>query len=365
MSAEQDSIKVGIQCRGITSGSGPARYTQRMINGLASYDSISLVLFHPKNEQHKLFDLHEDVATPKRLRTPIHELNMLPTELAPTFYSEHLDIFHYPMAFSTPLFFLTGADNTIATIHGVESYTVPRAATNFRHRIDYMRKKLCGKLDRILTVSNETKRNISKYYQYSKNKIKVTHNEVTKRFRPKNDRSDLPESVPERYFLNVSNINKKKNIDRIIRATRRGDIQYPLVLTTKKESITKQYGIDVPSNVYTIGRVPDSLLPPLYSCSEGLVFPSLQESFGMPIIEAMACACPVVTSNRSAMSEIAGDSAILITPESVSEIREAMDRLWENTRLREVLVQKGLSRSDEFRPGTTAKQVYECYNELL
>jgi glycosyltransferase involved in cell wall biosynthesis len=356
-----NNTTVGIHCRGISSGSGPARYTQRLIRGLNRYPNIELVLIHPKEENHKLFENHKQIQTWNRFHTPIHEVNMLPTEIGPFFHD--LDILHYPMAFASPAFFISSADKIVVTVHGVESVQYPEGADFFRSRIDFMRRVLSEKIDMIFSVSETSKQNISEYFQYPAKDIKVTYNEAPENFYPA--KSPPLDSLPKEYFLNVSNINNKKNIKRIIQSSMSGGRKYPVVLTATEKEIEKETDFNVPENVYPIGYVSDQKLPTLYSHSNALLFPSLQESFGMPIIEAMSCACPVITSNRSAMPEIAGDSALLVDPESTSEIREAMDVLWNDSAYRRYLSWKGFQRSQEFGSGTTAAQVTNGYYSLL
>jgi glycosyltransferase involved in cell wall biosynthesis len=115
----------------------------------------------------------------------------------------------------------------------------------------------------------------------------------------------------------------------------------------------------VTSRVRFMGAVPDSKLPSLYRGAEALIFPSLYEGFGLPPLEAMACGTPVVTSNVTAMPEVAGDAALLVDPTSVEQIAEAMKRIVSDTALRHQLRAKGLLRAAQFPWANTAAMVQE------
>lgn len=106
-------------------------------------------------------------------------------------------------------------------------------------------------------------------------------------------------------------------------------------------------------------------LAALYRGALGFIFPSLHETFGMPILEAMACGCPVITSNSTACAEIAGDAALLVSPRSVDEIAHAIGRLIEDESLRESLRQKGLARSQQFTWRKSAEGHLKVFKKAL
>jgi glycosyltransferase involved in cell wall biosynthesis len=113
------------------------------------------------------------------------------------------------------------------------------------------------------------------------------------------------------------------------------------------------------------GYVPDEDLPALYNAAELFVFPSLYEGFGLPVLEAMACGAPVVTSNTSSLPEVAGDAAILVDPYDVNAIAQAMRQVLEDPALAEALRQKGLERAKLFTWEKTARQTIAVYEKVL
>ena len=114
-----------------------------------------------------------------------------------------------------------------------------------------------------------------------------------------------------------------------------------------------------------MGYVARAQLPGLFSGATAFVYPSLLEGFGLPIVEAMACGTPVITSNNSAMKEVAGQAAMLVDPHSVREIAEALAQMAEDAPLRQALSRKGLARAAEFSWETTARLTLDVYREAV
>jgi glycosyltransferase involved in cell wall biosynthesis len=119
----------------------------------------------------------------------------------------------------------------------------------------------------------------------------------------------------------------------------------------------------VKGRVVCPGRLPVEDIVRLYSHADLFVFPSLYEGFGMPVVEAMACGAPVVTSNRSSLPEVAGDAALLVNPESDEELAEAMARILRDASLRESLRRKGFERAKQFTWERAARQTLEVYRK--
>jgi glycosyltransferase involved in cell wall biosynthesis len=120
----------------------------------------------------------------------------------------------------------------------------------------------------------------------------------------------------------------------------------------------------VNSVVHFTGPVPEEKLPSLYRGAEALVFPSLYEGFGLPLLEAMACGIPVLTANTTALPEVAGGAAVLVDPTSVELIAEAMERIVSDTSLRQRLKEDGIVRAAQFSWTKTVSRVREVLVEI-
>jgi len=176
-----------------------------------------------------------------------------------------------------------------------------------------------------------------------------------------------PYDFPFPYLLCVGNRKRHKNEFRQVEAFAKSGAAdgLRLVLTGDQtaelaDCIERNHVTD---RVHFMGMVPDAQLPSLYRSAQALVFASLYEGFGLPVLEAMACGTPVVTSNTSALPEVAGGAALLVDPTSVEQIAEAMKRIVCDSTLRQQLREKGLTRAAKFSWASTADKVQELLTE--
>lgn len=230
--------------------------------------------------------------------------------------------------------------------------------------------------DQIICVSQATADDVVKVYGRNQNLHVIHHGVDHERFRPPAGREQPSAQMKltkkygelaKPYLLYVGQIQPRKNLNRLIEAfeilaERDEDLQLALAgshgwLRSSIEKRVKTSGLA--SRIHMLGRVPEELLVPLYWNAEVYVLPSLYEGFGMPILEAMACGVPVVTSNVSAMPEVAGDSAVLIDPYKARDIARGIDQA---RRERLKLKTLGLDRSASF---TWAKCAQKTINVLL
>lgn len=171
-------------------------------------------------------------------------------------------------------------------------------------------------------------------------------------------------SPGKRYFLFVSRLDERKNLPRIAEAYSslpeavRSEVELVLVLSgpPADTSVFNRAG-----GVRILQGVSDSELTGLYQGAEALVFPSLDEGFGLPVLEAMGCGCPVITSDRSSLPEVAGGAALLVDPFSTPSIAAAMERAAGSPELRERLSAAGLRRASELTWGRTARETMDVY----
>jgi len=233
------------------------------------------------------------------------------------------------------------------------------------------------KAARIITVSEFSKKDISSQYAISLNKIEVAYNGVSDNFSP----SDIPTikstkmkfSEGKPYLVYVGALHGRKNIERMLLAfdqfKKNTNSEYKMLIVgekiwknTKFESTLEN--LSAKKDVLFTGRLTSSDLNKVVGSSNGLVYVSYFEGFGIPIIEGMKCEVPVITSNVTCMPEIAGNAAILVDPFSVNSISNGMEELL-NKEKYEKFVQLGKKRVLSFSWDNTAKIVWSCIEDIL
>jgi glycosyltransferase involved in cell wall biosynthesis len=264
---------------------------------------------------------------------------------------------------------LTSEKPLVVTVHGSAPFVLPAREFfsnlkealigklfNFKKLIKW--RKFSNRYNAIITVSLYAKKEIQRYLRLEENKIFHIYHGVDLRIFTLGD--GLISNEP--FFLHVSQYQPKKNINRILEAFR-------MLPNNKPELIMIVPGYNGATNIkkvrFILDRQSPQNLASWYKGALAFVFPSLHETFGMPILEAMACGCPVITSNVTACPEIAGDAALLVNPRSVNEIASAMKRLITNRELRETLKLKGLRWASMFTWEKSAEEHLRVFEKVL
>jgi glycosyltransferase involved in cell wall biosynthesis len=249
---------------------------------------------------------------------------------------------------------------------------------------NYYRRRLVPlitpKSETVITVSNYEKRRILDRMKIDENKIKVIYNGIDEqRFRVKNDRESNDSiktryNLPEKYILFIGNTAARKNALRVIEAyalyASKTEQPVPIVAPGLNKAFIKEHlqRICQPNKLdsfITPGYIRDEDLAGLYEASTLFLYPSLSEGFGMPLVEAMACGTPVITSNISCLPEIAGNAAMLVDPTNVKAICEAITKLLSNEELRVSMVDLGIQNAKRFSWNKTALDVFEVYEKAI
>lgn len=261
------------------------------------------------------------------------------------------DIFHATTGFC-PRFRST---KTIATIYDLAFKVNPEW---FSADLDQKTRKLLDRSDHIITISENTRRDLIRFYGYPAERV----TSVLLGAPPISDRAR-----GSKHLLYVGTIEPRKNIVRLIRAYRSLGTHTPLVLVGargwKCEEVFRE--IEAAPNVIWRDYVSDAELGELYRDAIVFLYPSLYEGFGLPVLEAMAHGCPVITSTVSSLPEVGGDAAVYVDPESVDDIAAKMDRLLGDEGLRDQLSAAGRKRAAEFTWERTAAETVNVYCGII
>jgi glycosyltransferase involved in cell wall biosynthesis len=281
-----------------------------------------------------------------------------------------------PMFLSMPL---------VLTLHDVifmENISGKNTSSNYQKFGNLYRRwlvpKIVPKCKQITTISEVEKTNIIRVLGLRKDEVKVVHNGVSGRFGQKISVETIKEMrekwhLEHDFFLFLGNVEPRKNVNNTVKAFvafAAMNTEIKLVITGLKpsfvETILNEIGkINYLNRFVFAGFVTENLLLALYSEAKLFLYPSLREGFGLPILEAMAFGTPVLTSNISAMPEVAGDAAFLVNPYSVEEITSKMIVAYENKEIRQEKIALGYLRPSMFTWQKTAEKMLYIYQKCV
>ena len=250
----------------------------------------------------------------------------------------------------------------VTTVHDLFVFTGEYSTPDFRARFMQQARAAAGRSDRILCVSQFTADQAHSILGVGRDRLRVVHHGV-----------HMPEGEGgprEKMVLHVGAIQTRKNLSRLIQAFEDLPGGWRLVLAGAggfgAELVQRQIDASgARARIEITGYVSSEKLDSLYRRASIFAFPSLDEGFGIPVLEAMAHGVPVVTSNRSALPEVAGDSALQVNPLDVDELRSALRSLMEDEGLREKLKEKGKLRARGFTWAESVEKTWAVYRELL
>jgi glycosyltransferase involved in cell wall biosynthesis len=250
---------------------------------------------------------------------------------------------------------------TVSTFHDLFVLTGDYSTAEFRHRFAAQARSAAQRSDLIIAVSAFTAAQVRDLLNVEPNRIRVVHHGVNP--------PTVPFSMPrENIVLFTGSLQRRKNVSRLIQAFERAaPPNWTLVLAGSTGFGAEEILQSASQNqrILVTGYVSNDELDRLYSRAAIFAFPSLDEGFGMPVLDAMARGVPVLTSNKSALPEVAGDAALLVDPLSVDSIEEGLRKLIENESLRAQLSRRGIERSKEFSWEKAVGETWQVYRELL
>jgi glycosyltransferase involved in cell wall biosynthesis len=282
-----------------------------------------------------------------------------------------VDVIHAP-AYTAPLW---GTPPVVLTIHDV-SYA--RHPEWYPYRRDLVRRAFYRRSARaarvILTDSAFSAEEIVAAYGIDRDRIVVAPLGVDHRFSPAGagEPCELPQEISGPYVLHVGDLHERRNlatvVDAVIGARRHfgGAAGVSLVLAGVDRGVGEALcaiaaEADAPGAAVTLGAVSEDLLLSLYRCASALVYPSLYEGFGLPVLEAMACGTPVIASRAASIPEVLGDAGILLDPLDVQAWTDAIVNVVNDDARRAVMRSKGLARATEFAWARTAELTLGAY----
>ena len=359
---------------------GNESYAVNLIEALAQIDEVNeYTLFVTTAEARDRF--HQRWPNFKvRSTLPHTPLIRIPLTLSAELRKHPVDVLH--VQFTAPPFCPCPV---VVSIHDLSFEHLPETF----HRRSRIQLRLtvrssAKRAAKILTLSEHTRRDVIETYGIEPSRITAIPLAAPGHFYPVEDNRELQRvrhnyGIDGKYILSVGSIQPRKNLARLVQAYTRvraslrdthSETELPkLVLVGKRgwlydETLRALEENRVADSVILTGYVPESDLPALYSGAICFVYPSYFEGFGLPPLEAMKCGAPVIVGNQTSLPEVVGDAGLTVDPFDVHAIAEAIEKLINDSVLRQELSVKGRSRAETFNWRKTAQQTLEIYQQV-
>lgn len=344
---------------------GVARYHYELIKALNAISvKTVLPLFFSNNYYIKKRDISSHFTSlPLNLKIFNKTLPYFNRFFSEKFISGHdFDVFH-PTSYA--LYFLDILKNKpfVLTVHDMITEIYDRD-----NGINRVKRELISKADKIIAISENTKKDILEFVSVDEQKIEVIYHGNTLSNDLKYSVYEKKDSIP--YFLYVGGRSSYKNFEFLLKAFSILSKKYQVNLICTGSRFSKsemklltEYNVNDLVKAYIIKNDEDMSL--LYRNAISLIYPSLYEGFGMPILEAFACHCPVLLSNTSCFPEIAQDAGFYFSPYELDSLLNSMEQILLDNSLRDLLINKGRDREKEFSWNKTAKQTLEVYKSVV
>ncbi len=372
------SKKIGIDARFFgAKDKGFGRYTEQLIKNLekADYKNQYYIFlrkdswqeYQPKNKNfkkvladYKWYGWKEQIFLPLKLK------------------KYNLDLIHFTH-FNTPIFY---PGKFMVTIHDLTLRHFPTRQKNFKNLLFYPLKQLIYKIvfrrvirraEKIITISNYTKKDILRYCKVNPSKIKVIYEGASENL--KSQISNLKSQIKKPYLLYVGNAYPHKNLKRLILTFNKlnqepkiRNQEYRLVLAGQEDYFYKKLKLEIRNLKLEIGDkiifpgfISDEDLDATYRAADLYVFPSLSEGFGLPSLEAMACGVPVASSNATCLPEILGDAALYFNPLDIDDMAEKIKNILLDDRVKKDLIKKGFEQIKKYSWQKMAEETLGLY----
>lgn len=296
------------------------------------------------------------------------------------------DLLHVPHLFKTPRLAPCPYMLTVHDLLGFIYQSSRQTQMKSRFRFE-MAKIALRRANRIVAVSNSTASDLERVFggAVRSGKVDVIYNALDERFQRGHATEEDRHFIAERYqvkgpfILYAGTIKPHKNVVRVIEAfsalkgeLAKGNMFPDLKLIIIGDELASNHDLrrmvtkgGVQQDVRFLGFVPVETLRIFYDTAKIFIFPSLYEGFGLPPLEAMAHGTPVVTSNVSSLPEVVGNAAVMVNPENVFEIMHALHRVLVDTKLRELLKQRGIERSQKFSWDDSTRRLLTAYDKAI
>ena len=367
-------MKIGFDAkRAFLNDSGLGNYSRTTLNALLKYHPENhYILFTPEIKD-ELFKNYRDfdIISPDSSFSKIFKSLWRSFSLSGQLKKHQLDLFH-GLSNELPEGVHKTEVPSVVTIHDLIFMRYPHFYKAVDRNIYYRKVKYAvDAATKVIAISNQTKEDIIQYFKTAPEKIETFHQSVGPVYFEKQNTSELHTKyeLPEKFILSVGTIEHRKNQLTLLKALRSGKIETPVVFvgepTVYATELLKFLSENKMDNqVKFLTKLPEEELAGLYQIAELSVYISLFEGFGLPVIEAMACGCPVITSNLSCLPETAGGAAVLVDPKDEKALAKNIKELLESAETKNKWIEKGKERAILFHPENYSKKLISLYSGI-
>lgn len=377
-----DSMKIGFDAkRAYQNYTGLGNYSRDLLKSLIEVaPENEYLLYTPKVTNHptvKFLTQQQNVVvkTPKTSLDKTFKGLWRSVNLEKDLIQDNVELFH-GLSNEIPVKGAGSKIKYVVTIHDLIFKKFPRNYKAIDRRIYNTKfKYACKNANKIIAISEQTKKDIIEYYGTDPNKIEVIYQTCHKNYKKTyseeiklhiREKFDLP----EHFILNVGTIETRKNLFGLIQAINHMKNDLPIVVIGRKTRYLNFIKVQMqklkinPDRIIFLHSVSIEELPAIYQMADVFVYPSFYEGFGIPLIEALHSRVPVITSKGGCFSEAAGPQSIYIDPDDPEEIGEMIDKVLTNDTLRNNMINAGKEYVQRFEPLILTEQLLSVYNSL-
>ncbi|WP_185204493.1 glycosyltransferase family 4 protein [Chryseobacterium sp. C3] len=349
--------------------SGLGNYSRDLVRILAQYFPENEYILLNKNKSERGSDILEN--------SNVHFVETSKGKMSRQFkmgkdaQKQNADIFH-GLSGELPLKWDKKPIKKIVTIHDLIFERYPQYYSFFDRKIHFWKfRKAANAADKIIAISEQTKRDIIQFLKVPESKIEVIYQGCHKAFKEQQSEEFIQKtkekySLPEKFILNVGTIEERKNLLNVVKALK--DTNIPLVVVGKKtkyfrkvEQFVQQHKI----SVQFLEGVSMDELAAIYKLADIFVYPSFFEGFGIPVIEALFSKTVVITSNTSCLPEAGGPDSVYVDPENYLDIQSKIKFLWDNESERKRRAEKGFEFVQKFNDQPITQELIKLYENIL
>lgn len=367
--------------RAVQNNTGLGNYSRYIIDILSQYyETNEYIIYAPKQRENKALSkilekrniqaVYPATSSWKKCRS-LWRVWGIKTQLK----QDRLSIFH-GLSNELPLSISKSGTKSIVTIHDLIFLRYPQFYKWIdRHIYAYKYRKACENSDRIIAISEMTKRDIITYWKIDEQKIDVVYQGCHPNFKlqaSEKQKEEIREKyrLPQKYILNVGSIESRKNLLLIVKALEYIPDDIALIAVGKRTPYTDTVEEYINSHklndrVRLLHNIPFQELPVLYQLAQLFVYPSFFEGFGIPIIEAIHSGIPVIAATGSCLEEAGGPDSIYINPNDEKELAEKINELLSSPETVSIMIEKGRKYVERFSEEVIAQDIMHVYQKVL